>query len=185
MVVPAWKQYTAIPSLAGDLVISLDPGRSFGTGAHPSTALVLGLLQSLDLHGLSVLDVGCGSGILSVAAARLGAATVTAIDVEEAAVPTTLANATRNGVAVSVSTTSVAALKGSWDVVLANILAPILIELASDLTRLVARGGRIVLSGLIDAQRDRVLAAYPGFEVVEQRIDGVWIGLLTHRRAAE
>ena len=185
VVLPAWKPYTALPVGPDDLEIHLDPGRSFGTGAHPSTRLVLELLQSRSLQGASVLDVGCGSGILSVAAAHLGARPVTAVDVEEAAIPTTLANAARNSVHVEASATAVSDVPGHFDVVLANILAPVLVELSEFLVARLTPTGIIVLSGLISDQRDRVLAAYPALVVIDERIDPPWLALaLTPRHSA-
>ena len=185
VVLPAWKPYTPLPVGPDDLEIHLDPGRSFGTGAHPSTRLVLELLQSRSLQGASVLDVGCGSGILSVAAAHLGARTVTAVDVEEAAIPTTLANAARNSVYVEASATAVSDVPGHFDVVLANILAPVLVELSEFLVARLTPTGIIVLSGLISDQRDRVLAAYPALVVIDERIDPPWLAVaLTPRHSA-
>ena len=155
---PPWL---AAPDVApGDVVVAIDPGRTFGSGAHPSTRLAVGVLEHLARPGVSLLDVGCGSGILAVTAAMLGAAPVVAIDVDPEAVVATGANAARNDVACSVSTTPISELEGRFDVVVANLLAPILRELADALGERVAPDGCLVLSGYLPEQADEVLAAF-------------------------
>ncbi len=177
VIVPSWKVGAPVEPRDRDLVIRLEPGRSFGTGAHPSTRLILELIQELTVAGASVLDVGCGSGILSVAAALLGSGPVTAVDVEEAAIPTTLFNANQNGIFVTVSTTPIDEVEGKYDFVLANILAPVLIDLAPAIAARMAPNGTLLLSGLIETQRDRVVAAYPNMRVTVERREPPWIGL--------
>lgn len=177
VIVPSWKVGTPVEPRNGDLVIRLDPGRSFGTGAHPSTRLILELIQELTVAGARVLDVGCGSGILSVAAALLGSGPVTAVDVEEAAIPTTLFNAHQNGIVVAVSTMPIEEVDGEYDLVVANILAPVLIALAPAIAARLAPDGTLLLSGLIETQRDRVVAAYPNMRVTVERREPPWIGL--------
>jgi ribosomal protein L11 methyltransferase len=157
VVVPAWID--APPTSADDILIEIDPGRMFGHGGHPTTRLLLEELERRIAGGETVLDVGCGSGILSVAAARLGARRVVAIDIDPDAVTVTKENAARNGVAVEVSTTPVAEIDGDFDLVLANIGADVLTQMAPDLER---RGGLLLLSGLLADRVDDVAAAYTG-----------------------
>jgi ribosomal protein L11 methyltransferase len=163
-----WSEFdrTAVP-----LVAEIDPGRAFGTGGHPSTILLLSELAARLRGGETVLDVGCGSGVLSISAAKLGAGGVTAIDVREVAVETTLANASRNGVAdlVDASTESIGELGQlgrQFDVVVANIGAHPLVEMAPKLQSCLAPEGWIGLSGLSPAQVSIVAAAFPLVEVL-------------------
>ena len=181
LIAPSWKIVDATTE-RGETRIDLDPGRAFGTGAHASTRLALALLQHIPVDGVSLLDVGCGSGVLSVAAARLGAAKVTGIDIEDEAVRVTNENAVRNGVAerVRVSTQRLEALDGPFDVVVANILAPVLIELAPAIAAHV--GATLILAGLIEDQVGRVLAAYPQLTLVERIDEPPWVGLLLSAR---
>lgn len=166
---PAWQPMG--PSAPGDLVVPLDPGRTFGSGSHPSTRLVVAALEVHLCEGDRVLDVGGGSGVLAVVAARLGAASARAVDIDPAAPAVTLANARANGVAdrVEASTTPVAAVGDRYDVVLANIGLGVLTELAGALRAAVRPGGLLVLAGLLDAQVDGLLASsYPAATELER-----------------
>jgi ribosomal protein L11 methyltransferase len=167
LVVPAWIE-------VGDgegIRIDIDPGRVFGHGGHPTTRLLLEELDRRIKGGEAVLDVGCGSGVLAVAAATLGAGRVEGIDIDPDAVPVTLANAARNGVTVAASTTPVAAVGGRYDLVLANIGADVLIDLATVLRPL---GDALLLSGLLVDRIDEVAAAYDdeGTVVTTATLDG-------------
>jgi ribosomal protein L11 methyltransferase len=144
---------------AGDVVVTLDPGRAFGDGRHPSTRLALAALAARLQPGGSVLDAGSGSGVLAVAAALLGAGRVLAVDIAPAARAATAANAAANGVAVEVGD-DLHAVEGVWDVVLANIGAAALVALAPVLAPRVAPGGVLVLSGLLVGQAPAVVRAY-------------------------
>jgi ribosomal protein L11 methyltransferase len=159
-----------------DVVLHIDPGRAFGSGSHPSTRLVLAVLEDEVRHGARVLDVGCGSGVLSVAAAVLGAGAVSAVDTDPEAVTATRANAEGNGVGslVSASTTPVGAVEGGYDLVLANIGLRVLIDLAAPISARVAPGGRLVLAGLLDAQVDDVVSAYDRCAERGRRSDEGW-----------
>lgn len=174
LVVPAWLD----PPPAGpdDVVVAIDPGPVFGHGAHPTTRLLLAELDRRVTGGQRVLDVGCGSGVLAVAAARLGASTVAAIDVDPDAVVVTRANAERNRVTVDASTTPLAETSGAFDLVLANIGAAVLRDHAVPLQARVAPGGALVLSGLLaDAWQD-VAACYAG-TATRSELDG-WVALV-------
>jgi ribosomal protein L11 methyltransferase len=142
-------------------VIELDPGLAFGTGTHPTTALCLEWLDAADIGGRTVLDYGCGSGVLALAALRLGAAEACAIDIDPQALLATAENAARNGLQARLHVMPAEALAaGERDVVLANILAGPLVELAPTLARQVRAGGAIVLAGMLDDQAEGVARAY-------------------------
>jgi len=146
---------------AGDVAVELDPGLAFGTGTHATTALCLDWLDSLDLAGRRVIDVGCGSGILAIAALKLGAAGAVAIDHDPQALLATRENAARNGVADRLTVLgSDAPPPAPADVVVANILAGTLIELAPQIEAMVRPGGLLALSGILAEQVDDVAAAY-------------------------
>lgn len=150
------------------VVVRLDPGLAFGTGAHPTTALCLQILESLPVSGRAVIDYGCGSGILGVAALKLGAAHVVAVDLDAQALLATRENAIRNDVSANITVQGIDAGLTAAYCVLANILAGPLIELAPKLTAACEPGGRIVLSGLLKAQAHAVKAAYAtGFDMVQ------------------
>ncbi len=166
------------------VIVWLDPGLAFGTGTHATTALCLNWLDGAALAGARVLDVGCGSGILAVAALRLGAASAHALDIDPQALIATADNAARNEVASSIS---IAAADAPWgegyDVVLANILAEPLIQLATAIAATTRPGGHVVLSGLLVSQADAVTAAYlPWFDMEVPRERDGWIGLVGRRR---
>ncbi len=152
--------------------IEVDPGRAFGTGGHPSTHLLLTELARRVAPGDRVLDVGCGSGVLALAAAHLGAV-VTATDIAAGALAATAANAAWNGLPVEIGAELPDA---AWDAVVANIGAATLIELAPALRARVGPNGWLGLSGLSPGQVSRVAAAYAGD--VEERRDGEWAALV-------
>lgn len=176
---PAWVPYDAP---AGTTVLHIEPGATFGMGDHPTTILSLRAARRLVRPGCSVLDVGCGSGVLAVAACVFGAGRAVGIDIAPAAVPVTLANAQANGVAglIEVSTTDLADVEGTFDVVLANILAPTLIALAGELRRVVAPGGALVISGVLASAHQHVLHALaPLRAVATDEMDG-WVAVTLH-----
>ncbi|MEJ7837397.1 MAG: 50S ribosomal protein L11 methyltransferase [Thermomicrobiales bacterium] len=179
---PPWKEYEAV---ADEVVVELDPGMAFGTGLHPTTRLsVLGVEEVL-VEGDRVLDVGTGSGILAIAALKLGASIVDAVDVETVAVIATNENAARNDVAERLHVEHGTVGSGEpfqdvYDVVLANIIARILIELSSDLVRQTRSGGHLVLAGIIESREADVLEAFEslGATVVTRRQHEDWISLV-------
>jgi ribosomal protein L11 methyltransferase len=172
------------PEVEDAVVLDLDPGLAFGTGTHPTTALCLRWLDAADLDGRRVLDFGCGSGILAIAAARLGAAAVTALDHDPQALEATRDNARKNGVTERIGILPPGTSpRGRFDVILANILAGTLVELAPRLTDLAAPGGGILLSGILAEQAETVAAAYAGgFELAPPQTDGGWVLLHGRRR---
>lgn len=159
-IAPSWH---AAPADA-PLVIQLDPGLAFGTGTHPTTQLCLRwLVKHAPLDDLTVLDYGCGSGILAIAAARLGAKTTTAVDIDPVAVEATRANARANAVQLE-RCCHVDALSGErFDLVLANILAAPLRLLAPMLAGRTKPGGRLILSGILSRQAAELIAVYEPF----------------------
>jgi ribosomal protein L11 methyltransferase len=161
LVVPSWHLDEVARRGEHRLSLIIDPGLAFGTGSHATTHLCLEWLEQADLAGRRVIDYGCGSGILAIAAARLGAARVTAIDIDPQALVSTADNARCNEVVVDVRSSS-APLPEAADVVVANILSNPLKLLAPMLTSLVAPGGSLVLSGVLERQVDEVAECYAG-----------------------
>jgi len=156
------------PDDAEAIVVRLDPGLAFGTGTHPTTALCLQILESLPVAGRTVIDYGCGSGILGLAALKLGAAHVTAVDLDHQALLATRDNAIRNGVSRQMTVQGIEDELHVADCVIANILAGPLIELAPKLTAACEPGGHLILSGLLKTQAYAVKAAYAsGFDKVQ------------------
>jgi ribosomal protein L11 methyltransferase len=178
---PSW---TEPPDPAGVNIV-LDPGMAFGTGTHPTTALCLEWLANQpSLAGTTVIDYGCGSGILALAAAKLGAERVFAVDVDELALRVTRENAQKNGVSDQIITLLPEHMStGGADVLMANILLRPLMELAPRFTDLVVPGGRVVLSGVLERQAQECLAAYaPGFAMSEPKYSEGWALLQGIRR---
>ena len=169
------------PDPAG-IGVLLEPGLAFGTGTHPTTALCLEWLDGQNLDNCSVLDFGCGSGILAIGAALHGAGGIDAVDIDESAVVATRANAQANGVAVAAGLPDAAS--GLYALVLANILATPLTLLAPLLAGHVAPGGHLVLAGILERQAEALRAAYAPWLAlqVSDREDG-WI-LMTAQRPA-
>jgi ribosomal protein L11 methyltransferase len=175
-VCPSWLT----PPAPEAVNIILDPGLAFGTGTHATTALCLEWLSEQPLSGKTVIDFGCGSGILAIAALKLGAREAIGIDSDERALEVTRANAARNGVGERLRTFLPSSLPAalSADRVVVNILADVLIGLAPHLTRLVPSGGKIALSGVLHEQAEDVRRHYePAFRLESRARDG-WV-LLT------
>lgn len=168
------------------VIVRLDPGLAFGTGTHPTTAMCLAWLDGAELEGREVVDYGCGSGILAIAAALLGARRVIAIDNDPQAVVATRDNAAANGVEARVEARAPGSSTPSADVLLANILAGPLIELAPAFGTAVRPGGRLVLSGILAAQGPAVVAAYaPWFDLAPPAAKDGWLCFSGGRRRME
>ena len=174
---PPWEAVTPAP---GQKVLTLDPGIAFGTGQHPTTRACLDAIDALAVEGTdrSFLDVGCGSGILSIAAALEGFRDVHGFDNDPDAVRNANENAEANGLGALFSDgdLSVPGTAAPADVVAANVLAPVLVRFACEVGALVNPGGRLILSGILDEQYDEVRAAYAalGFTELSNRLIGEW-----------
>lgn len=182
---PTWRAYEP---RAGELVITLDPGLAFGTGQHPSTQLCLGALERRVQPGMRVLDVGTGSGILALAAARLGAGDVLALDVDAQAVTAATANVELNELAgvIAVRQGTLPAGEG-YDVVVANIVARVIADLAPGLARALRPGGTLIAGGIVEERAAEVVAALErgGLAVVERAAQPPWVALVAERVAVQ
>lgn len=177
-VVPSWHS----PPDAGAINLRIDPGLAFGTGTHPTTRLCLEWLDHSLCGGERVLDYGCGSGILAIAALKLGAASAIGIDIDQAALDAARDNARQNAVAATFMGAQ-PVLANAFDVVLANILANPLVLLAPLLAKATREGGNIALSGILDHQAQEVAASYAQwFTMQTARCEDGWV-LLTGVRA--
>jgi ribosomal protein L11 methyltransferase len=177
-IVPSWHELPDAKAIG----IVLDPGLAFGTGSHPTTRLCLKWLEANIWGGESVLDYGCGSGILAIVAAKLGAAEVEGIDIDPQAVQASRDNAGNNGVAVRFALPDDLAPR-QYDVLVANILTNPLKALAPLLASRVRPGGRIVLSGILEAQAQEVMAIYgQAFEMRMWATEEGWVCLAGVRR---
>ncbi|MEO8462059.1 MAG: 50S ribosomal protein L11 methyltransferase [Chloroflexota bacterium] len=185
---PTWRRHRATP---GDVVLALDPGMAFGTGLHPTTRLCLTALEVAadrgDLAEARVLDVGCGSGILAIAAARLGARAVLAVDTDPIAVEATAANARRNRLVrrIAAHAGSLPTGEPPCDVVLANLIASVLIVLAGQLRDELRPGGLLLASGIFSDRELEVADAFRdvGLEVLQRWAEGDWVALEVRRPA--
>jgi ribosomal protein L11 methyltransferase len=186
---PIWEAYDAQQD---DLVISLDPGMAFGTGTHSTTRLCLMSLEDLMQPGFSVLDLGCGSGILAIAAAKMRASRVVAVDIDSIAAKITAENAAVNGVSDSIvaqqgTLETVRASARRFDLLLANILARIIIEMCDQgLGDVVRPGGVAIFSGIITEQVDdvRLALSRADYQVTNVRTEGDWVSIEAIRPAA-
>jgi ribosomal protein L11 methyltransferase len=202
VIVPAWQAYEAA---SGEVAIRLEPGMAFGTGLHPTTRLCLEALEARLTPGASVLDVGTGSGVLAIAAAMLGAGSVLALDVDPVAVSVARENFQRNDVGhkvkVQYGSLPGSAQGGQWpfpmdegqklalldtgrfDLVLVNILARVIAEMAPALAARLVPGGNLIAAGLIDSQEAEVVRALSsaGLEIVGRAQEEDWVGLVAQR----
>ncbi|MCG8617596.1 MAG: 50S ribosomal protein L11 methyltransferase [Desulfobacterales bacterium] len=185
VVKPEWKPYESSP---GEIVIHIDPGMAFGTGTHPTTAMCLELIDETLRPGQTVLDVGCGSGILMIAAAGLDAATLTGIDTDPVAVDITRENLDKNAVPADrytlVATTLDQIPAEPYDMVVANIIAQVIVDISGDIRKRMARNGLAILSGIIQERLPDVLEALAAneLEVLEEKTTGEWKALLVARK---
>ena len=173
VVVPAWLPFDTPDGIT---VVRIEPGSTFGLGDHPTTVLSLRAVRRALFPGATLLDVGCGSGVLAVTACRLGAARADGIDISPASVGVMTDNARANGVEsrVSVSTTPLSAVDGPYDIVAANLLAPTLIELADELRRVLAPDGVLVISGILAERQDHVRGALAPLRVIGEEHREGW-----------
>jgi ribosomal protein L11 methyltransferase len=179
---PTWRRHRRSPD---DIVLALDPGMAFGTGLHPTTRLCLAALESLAdrgaIAGARVLDVGCGSGILAIAAVRLGAASAFGVDTDPIAIEATAANARRNSVVrrVRAREGSLPSGQPAFDVVLANLIAGVLVPLASTLRDELRPGGTLLASGIFVDRELEVATAFAtaGLTVTGRSAEGDWVAL--------
>ena len=181
-IVPAWEDYDAAE---GEALVRIDPGMAFGTGTHETTRLVMKIMQDLDLKEKTVLDVGCGSGILSICASKLGAKSCNAYDIDPMAVKVARENVIADGctnitVGVSDLLKGVDLSDGKYDFCVANIVSDIIIRMLPDVTRYVKDGAPLILSGIIGDRADEVRAAVisHGFTVEKEIRENDWVGML-------
>ena len=189
---PTWRRHRRGPD---DVVLALDPGMAFGTGLHPTTWLCLAGIERWADEGLldgpprRALDVGVGSGILAIAAAKLGVATVLGVDTDPIAVAATIANARRNGLArrIRARQGSVPTGAGPFDLVVANLIASLLVALACDLRDELVPGGRLLASGIFIDREPDVRRAFEsaGLAVVRAEREGEWVALEATRPAGD
>ena len=182
VVCPTWREHSPRKD---DVVVRLDPGMAFGTGHHPTTRMCIEAIERFVTQGDAVLDVGCGSGILSIAAAKLGAGRVVGLEIDVNAARVGQSNANLNGVGRKVEIVrgtlpNPKAPGGSFDLVAANISARVIEELAAHLVNSLAPGGRLLASGIIDKHVPSVIAALDscGAVIDEQFVDGDWVALV-------
>jgi len=170
----------------GRIVLNLEPGLAFGTGTHETTRLCLEALEEYTTQGASVLDVGCGSGILSVAALLLGAKSAVGIDIDELAVKASVENAERNGVADryrGLHGNLVDKVSGTYSIITANIVADAIIMLSADIERFMDENSVYIMSGIIDTRLDDVLNALPeDLEIIRQYEEKGWICLVAKKK---
>jgi ribosomal protein L11 methyltransferase len=187
---PSWREYTPKDD---EVVVTLDPGMAFGTGVHPTTRLCLELVEQLVQPGMQIIDVGAGSGILSLAAAKLGAAHVHAIDNSSVAVESSTANAAMNDLSDRITNvlgvldeTEAERRAGKYDLVLANIIAHVIGSIAPQLAQVLAPDGLLVVSGIIEARRPdaEVPLLASGLELVEERKIDDWLALVLRKKKA-
>ncbi|HEY7828735.1 MAG TPA: 50S ribosomal protein L11 methyltransferase, partial [Candidatus Limnocylindrales bacterium] len=183
---PTWRRHRR---RAGDVVLALDPGMAFGTGLHPTTRLCLtGIERWADagrVSGASVLDVGCGSGILLIAAGLFGGSPLVGVDTDPIAVEASAANARRNRVAIEVRQGSLPTRSDPFDLVVANLIASLLLDLAGELAAELRPGGRLLASGIFIDREAAVLEGLEraGLRFIERSAEGEWVALELERPA--
>ena len=185
VIVPAWEKYDA-PE--GKLVVRMDPGMAFGTGSHETTRLVIGLLEKYIKNGQRVLDVGCGSGILAICAAKLGADECKAYDIDPVAVKVARENVRDSGLTNVTCDTSdllrgVDKSGGAYDVICANIVADIIIRMTPDVGQFMHESSVILASGIISERANDVISCFEqyGFRIVEKAEENGWCALVVGR----
>lgn len=182
-IVPSWEDYQ--PAQSGELVLRLDPGRAFGTGTHPTTKLCLQALETVINGGEHLIDVGTGSGVLSIAAKAMGVGAVEAYDLDDVAVASAQTNLDLNPVAKDVKVAAndlLAGIDTQADIIVANILAEIIIPLVPQARQNLKRGGYFITSGIIDDKFQTVLTALTdaGFQIAQHTQMGDWHGIVAY-----
>lgn len=177
VIVPVWEEYEP---RVGEKVVLMDPGMAFGTGTHETTRLCAAMLEDFSPQGKRVLDVGCGSAILAIAASKLGCESAYACDIDPQSVRVARHNCEINGtdnVVCAVSDLVADVPDEKYDIILANIVADIIIRLAPDAVRLLAPGGVMIVSGIITGRADEVRTALTaaGYEIVSERTENGWL----------
>ncbi len=185
VVCPSWEAYDRKPD---EVVLTLNPGMAFGTGTHDTTRLCMELLEKYITPQDTVLDVGCGSGILAITAALLGANKIIGCDIDEVAVKVAGENAALNGVQDRIAFHQgdlTSQVEGSFQIICANIVADVIIRLSEDAGRYLAKDGIFITSGIIDTREQDVLDALEqnGFQVIERRTSGGWVALACKAKA--
>ncbi len=172
-----------VPPRKDRIAIVIDPGQAFGTGGHDTTRLILEMLEDRSDLPREVLDVGTGSGVLAIAAVKLGAKKVTAIDIDDDAIAATHENAQANQVAAHIETLhgTVRDLDGTWSLVLANLELGVFLKSASSIAERIAPCGEVILSGLLVNQVESCLAMWPDFELAARREEDGWVALALRR----
>jgi len=170
---------TALLDPGDAIVLSLDPGMAFGTGLHPTTQGCLRALSRIDVAGQRVADVGTGSAILAMAAAKRGAREVVGLDIDEVAIHEAKENAARNGVAIALRVGSAADLVGTFDLILANIVAAVLKKIAPDLAAHLAPNGRLIVAGIIATEEAETVSAFAAQSLrpIARDQEGDWVSL--------
>ena len=186
---PPWQEYDPT---GDDLVVLLDPGMAFGTGTHPTTQIALRLLETLELTDRTVFDVGTGSGIIAIAAAKLGASKVDGVDIDAVSVRQAQTNIDLNDARPMVSIWQSAMEPPNdaapmYDIVVANIIARVLVEISDQIAASVANEGTLILSGIIDSKEETVVERYRalGFEQIDRQQIEDWIGHIWRRTAMQ
>ena len=181
---PDWKDYTPAPD---DIVIHLDPGMAFGTGTHPTTSMCIQLIEQFLVPGSQFLDVGTGSGILMIAAAKLKAKHLTGIDTDEIAVEISRKNLEKNKVSPLLYTLACTTLdqtpKTPYELIAANIIAQVIVDVMPDLEQRMAKEGIAILSGIIQERKPDVIAALDAshLQVIHEITQGEWVALAVRR----
>lgn len=184
---PTWEDYTASPD---DIVVELDPGSAFGTGTHPTTAMCIRELEKLVRGGMRVFDVGTGSGVLAITAAKLGAGEVVAMDYDKTSVGIAAENIAQNGVASLVKTgvsDKLHSFEGKADLIVANIIADIVIDLLAEVDEHLARGGHLLASGIISERLADVTEACQMHHLTVDKVteEKGWVAMTISRGEAE
>ncbi|BEI50309.1 ribosomal protein L11 methyltransferase [Lactiplantibacillus plantarum] len=187
-IVPSWEQYQPVQS--GELVLRLDPGQAFGTGTHPTTKLCLQALETVINGGEHLIDVGTGSGVLSIAAKAMGVGAVEAYDLDDVAVASAQTNLDLNPVAKDVHVAAndlLAVIDTQADIIVANILAEIIIPLVPQARQNLKRGGYFITSGIIDDKFQVVMTTIKeaGFQITQHTQMGDWHGIVAYLPTAE